>query len=695
MKRLLAAVLTVAVVLPTPGLPFYAALAHAAAPIAARPGAGAAGAQGAAGAAASAPASLAGAVPTLPAASLSGLSGLQTSLQTAIPAPFASLGAVHAPGALPSALAAPAAVGASGPAATAPAGESHAAPRTFATVAGEEAGALFDQSRTRSSAFEAIPLPAASAPEGPGLRSPAAPSAEPAPGVPAAPEPPKPESAKLPRSAWGLYWGHHVMTVFGVNFHVLSQPFLVKDALGFGTAAVGLTRNIHMGSMALVNLLPIGMLIDKTDYRVVYVATSLARAFLMGAIPMLFMSGALPFTVLALIVAANPLFQSVMIVADAAGRKSFVGKDPKLNKEVAAVFGKWDAVLGAIMPLAAGAAIGALVSTFGVGGYAMAYGVYAVLLLAAIPFYWLMVRDARFPENDRLGLGGFAVQSGRFLGALLWSVAAAALLLPKALLKGALALPRLLKDRGAKGSLADALDKNPATEGLAYILRNRVLRILTAVMALEVLLIDALPFVLIPSLVSEVLAGAPAAGLPAWAATAGGLMGVLFSIEYLGRFLPAMRLEGEKGDKIIEKSGHGRFYRRAALASLLFWALLLPVHATAGMFWPSLAIIAGVLFTVQYFHSPVSIVMEPVKRAQMDDDKLARIESAIFMTDVAFQSVGALALGLLLDLAGLTPALIATALFLTATAYLQYNVPKWIFPDGERPAKPAPPAPGA
>ena len=117
-----------------------------------------------------------------------------------------------------------------------------------------------------------------------------------------------------------------------------------------------------------------------------------------------------------------------------------------------------------------------------------------------------------------------------------------------------------------------------------------------------------------------------------------------------------------------------------------------------GAAWRSaLAIIAGVLFTVQYFHAPVGIVMEPVKRAQMDDDKLARIESAVFMIDVAFESVGALFLGLLLDFAGLAPALIATAVFLTITAVLQYNVPKWIFKDGNHPDKKpdAPPAPSS
>jgi hypothetical protein len=585
---------------------------------------------------------------------------------------------------------------------------------------------------------------------------------------------------------WGLFWGHHITTVFGVNFHVLSQSFLVKDALGMGTATMGLVRNIHMGSMALVNMLPIGYLIDKTDYRVVYVATSLARAALMAAIPLLFMAGGLHFTILAAIVAVNPIFQSTMIVADGAGRKSFLGKDETLNKDAAATLGKWDSIAGAIMPIIAGAAVGWMVTTVGLGGYAMAYGVYGALLIASIPFYWFMVRDPRFPENDRLGPKKFAVQTVTFLAALaasvihpitailtwayrsffkherpalpetswarlLWAgrealvALAGAVLFVPALLKALWGLPGLIKSAREKTggkSLADLFEAYKPTQGIAYILRNRTLKILTMVMALEVLLIDALPFVVIPSLITDALGKAPTAlSVPLWAAavpaglaalaavvravtkhkswwpagvlasvaatvaavsffpgilltqvaTAGGVMGLLFSVEYVGRFIPSARLEGEKGDAIIAKKGHGTFYRRAAFASLLFWALLAPAFLTTGMFWLNLAIVSGVLFGVQYFHTPVGIVMEPVKRAQMDDDKLARIESAVFMIDVAFESIGALMLGLLLDYAGLGPALIATASFLTLTAILQYKVPSWIFKDGNHPDKKTPP----
>ena len=793
LRRLIASVLIVALALLTPGGRFYEVCAQTIAAPAAR--AGVSGAVGALGAV-SAVRLDAGAIPlsaTLLPPSIGGALSTNAApaprLQSPVPAAAPNIPA-PAPHAAPASVRAAAAKTAF----VAPAGLSSErapaadAPRAFTTrTSGEEAAILFDHAAFRARALDDVPVSAASDQEAAkpsGLEKAQAPAESAAPVLPPAPA----AKAKLPRSLWGLFWGHHITTVFGVNFHILSLPFLVKDALGMGTAAMGLVRNIHMGSMAVVNLLPIGYLIDQTDYRVVFVATSLARALLMAAIPLLFMSGGLHFTVLAAIIAVNPIFQSVMIVADGAARKSFLGKDEKLNKDAAATLGKWDSVAGMLMPIVAGWAVGMMVTTLGLGGYAMAYGVYGALLLASIPFYWFMIRDARFPGNDRVGPFAFAAQVATFMGALLasmvhpltlvlnWSfrsffaherpefpathgaralwaarevlvALAGAALLPLALLKGLWSLPKAIRaarSGASRPSLPDILERFKQTQGLAFILRNRTLRILTGVMALEVLLIDALPFVLIPSLITDALGAAPTSLLlPLWAvaaaagaaalaagaravkllkswwpamglgavavavaavhffpsillvqvATAGGVMGLLFSVEYVGRFVPSARLEGEKGDAIIEKVGHGRFYRRAALASLLFWGLLAPVYLTAGMFWVNLAIIAGILFTVQFFHTPVGIVIEPVKRAEMDDDKLARIESSMFMVDVAFESIGALFLGLLLDFAGLAPALIATAAFLTLTALLQYNVPRWIFPDGNRPAKKTVPPP--
>jgi hypothetical protein len=93
-----------------------------------------------------------------------------------------------------------------------------------------------------------------------------------------------------------------------------------------------------------------------------------------------------------------------------------------------------------------------------------------------------------------------------------------------ALIKGLTALPKAIKAARAgagKASMADVLERYKPMEGVAFILRNRTLRILTGVMALEVLLIDALPFVLIPSLITDALGAAPTTLLlPLWAVAA-------------------------------------------------------------------------------------------------------------------------------------------------------------------------------
>ena len=628
--------------------------------------------------------------PTVPALSIAAPAATKWSAPAA---PTAAAPTAAAAAAVPAADAAPNDTGASASIHAAAARESSP------ELAAAEGGRRFDLSVARRGSALASPsaVAAAESERAPEALAPASAQApEPGKPEPAKPELPASGTRKLPRSLWGLFWGHHVMTVFGVNFHMVSQPFLVMNTLGMSAASLGLVRNVHMGGLALANVFPVGALIDNTDYRVVFAGTTIGRALLMGAIPLLFFAGSMPFTGLAVIVGLNAWFQNAMLVADAAATRAFLGRDEKIVKDGKAVLNKWDSVFGFAMPIAAGVGVGALVATVGAGGYALAYAAYAALLLASLPIYWRMVRDPRFPQNDKMGLGAFAWKTARFLASLILTA-----FKPFGSLWQAV---RVMSRRGPKGPekkaegpapkdawerLAAKMDGSETTQGLAVILRSRVLRILTGVMALEVMLIDALPFIILPAVIAAL--GAFPASLPAFLATEGGILGLLFGIEYLGRLIPSMRLEGEKGDKLLERKGHGSFYRKAAIASLAFWALLIPLYLTSGMFWLNLAIVAGVLFGVQLFHGAIPIVIEPVKRPLMDDDKLAKIEQAILAVDVAFESVGAILLGLTLDLFGLRAAAIAVAAFFTLTAFVQYKVPKWIFPDGNHPAKPAPP----
>ncbi len=506
---------------------------------------------------------------------------------------------------------------------------------------------------------------------------------------------PKSGKTKLPRSLWGLFLGHDILTVSGIELHMISQPFLVMDALKKSMAVMGFVRNVHMGSMSLVNLLPVGLLIDKTDFRVLFVSMALARAALMGAIPLLFMTGHLSFAVLVGIVAINPLFQSTMIVADGAARMSFLGKDEKLNKEAGAILGKWSSITGVAVPLAAGAIVAGLVSSFGLGGYALAYGVYAGLLLASVPFYWLMVRDTR--DHSEMGLAGFLSfvrGSASFLGAFLKAL----LLSPLSLFK---AIVRVARRGGArapaepglgwKERLARAFDGHEAAQGFSYILRNKVLSTLIGVGAVEAFLSDAMPMVVLPNFIKDVVGVGPHFALPVVGgllATAGGIFGLLLAAESFGRFLSSWRMEGDRGDRLIEKLGHGRFYRMAAVSSLLFWLTwAVPTLVAPHVFWAALGTMLFVQFGMQIFHGPVGIVMAPIVRREIDDTKLGRVESAFAMVDMLFSAGGALAAGLLLDWFSISTAMAIIAGAITLTAVLEWLVPRWIFPDGQRPAK--------
>ncbi|MDX6771219.1 MAG: hypothetical protein SF051_16940, partial [Elusimicrobiota bacterium] len=524
----------------------------------------------------------------------------------------------------------------------------------------------------------------------------AAPADGPAPALPPSRPEPKPAKVKLPRTVWGTVIGHGVLTVFGIELHVISQPFLVMETLGQSKTTMGIVRNVHSGAYSLTNLLPIGYLVDKTDFRALFIGTSLARALMMGAIPALWLTGNLTIAALLVIVALNPLFQTTMVVAERSAIMAAVGKDEKLNKEATAVLGKWEALAGMFMPLLAGWALGALVTHFGLGGYALAYGIYSAMLVAAVPLYWFMVRDPRDPKD--LGLEGFrrfGAETVKFLFAIVKTV----LLLPFTALRG---LWRFIRARRAAAPAADAApardwkealarwcDGHESTKGLGYILRNRTLAILMMIGAIEAFLMEALPMVVLPNYIVDVVGTAPT-GVPfigTLLATSGGILGLMFSAEYFGRFLSSWYMEGERGDRLIAKWGHGRFYRAAATSSLLIWLMwVVPTFVAAGSFWVSLLAVVGVMGVLQFFHAPIHIVMAPVKRAEIPDEMLGRVESSFDMIDLALAATGALIAGLMLDAMSITWAMGVIAAAVTLTAAFQWYAPRLLFPDGKRPA---------
>lgn len=492
---------------------------------------------------------------------------------------------------------------------------------------------------------------------------------------------------RLPRTVWGTIIGHGMLTVFGMELHVISQPFLVMETMGQSKTTMGLVRNVHSGAFSLANLLPVGFLIDKTDFRALFIGTSLARALLMAAIPALWMTGNLTIAALLVIVAINPLFQSTMVVAERAAIMAAVGQDEKMNKEATATLTKWESLAGLFMPLIAGWALGALVTHFGLGGYAMAYGIYAAMLVAAVPLYWFMVRDPRDPKDLGVdGLKRFTAESVKFLVAIVLGI----LSLPWRLLKG---LWRMIK-KGApavteaqapvsrKERLARWLDRHEATKGLAFVLRDKTLTLLMLVQAVESFLVEALPMVVLPNFIAEVLGPAPA-GVPFFGtllATSGGILGLMFSAEYLGRFISSWYMEGARGDRAIARFGGARIYRAAALSSLLVWGLWLTPTLAHGAFWVGLAAVVVSMGVMQLFHAPVGVIIAPLKRSRIPDPVLGRVESAFDMVSLAIASMGALLAGLVMDFTSIGWAMGLIAAAVTATAVFQWVVARRLYP---------------
>ena len=683
LKRAAAAVLSALLLLGAPGLRSYDAAAQVFR--------AAAGAEAASVRLALPVSPVLGAPAPLLAPSFAAFSPSAPAFAAAAPAASAAapIAAAGVPAAAPAALAAVAL-----PSAASLAAETKPRPETGPSDAAEAArGArFFDLAAAHSASDDALPVFAAAqdvqpAPKAVAELAPAsAPATAPAGG-----------KTKIPRSMWGLFWGHHIMTVTGIEVHGISQPFLVMETLKKSKAVMGFVRNVHMGSMSIVNLLPIGLLIDKTDFRTLFIGTSLARAALMGAIPLLFLAGHLSFAVLIAIVALNPLFQSTMIVADGAARMSFLGTDEKLNKEAGATLGKWDSLAGMIIPLAASFAVGGLVGAFGLGGYALSYAIYSGLLLASVPIYWFMVRDAR--DHSEMGMKGF-LSFLKGTASFLWALLKGILLSPVALARFAVGLFRARvpaaagEKLGWKEKLARVFDGHDATQGFSYILRNKTLSVLIAVGAVEGFLSDAMPMVVLPNFIKDVIGAGPQFHIPligGLLATAGGIFGLMLAAESVGRFLSSWRLEGDKGDRLIEKLGHGRFYKMAAVSSLLFWLMwLVPTVLAPHMFWVCLGTVMLVQFATQIFHGPVGIVMAPVVRNEIPDEKLGRVESAFGMVDMFFSAGGALLAGFLLDWFSISTAMAIIASAITLTALLEWKVPSWIFPDGRRPAKKIP-----
>lgn len=184
-------------------------------------------------------------------------------------------------------------------------------------------------------------------------------------------------------------------------------------------------------------------------------------------------------------------------------------------------------------------------------------------------------------------------------------------------------------------------------------------------------------------------------------------MGLMFGLANVGAYLAARWVSGPAGQARIQRLGHPFFYRAAAVGSLLFWAMMVPLFLTPPgsaaalpLFFASLGVFLGMQFFTTLLHRPLTIVMAQVQRAQIPDDRAGRVIQAFTMIDVGLMALGGLLVGLLIDQVAIGTAVLVLSIGVTVTAILQWLAPRWLGatnppgwePGGAAPSKAADPA---
>lgn len=526
-----------------------------------------------------------------------------------------------------------------------------------------------------------------------------------------------PGKITIPRSLKGLVIGHTIFIMFGIYMHISAQPYLVYGLTGSKTM-MGVVRNVHFGAYSASSFLPIGPTIDKTDFKTMFIWTSVARAALMGLIPILFFSGYMTFGVLLAIVALNPMFQSLMTNSDTASRDSFLGRDENVVREGTAFGAKVSAVSGLAIPAAAAWVVSQLVVAFGnPGGYAAAYAGYGLMLLLSIPIFMLMVRDPRYhdpsvkttPSKNPLNIFmplwtvlKIPYVAGRWLVGKIRTKLGKKNKGPSAEHEEALAAAKAREVPFQKGRpvrnfrerVARFFDKIEATQGVSVILRSDTLSLLVAISAIELFIADALMFVVIPNYIIDVIRPMASLGsvpiIGSMLTTPVGIMGLMLTAGAIGRYLGSRWASGPKGAQRIKKWGHGALYRAAGISGLTFWAMLIPTFfvapagaaGAAAMSIPLFAGSMGVLLLFQFALSmlatPLGISMAPVRRKQIPNDMVGKVSAAFTMVNVGLMALGALVIGILIDIVSIQTAIAIIATGITMTSILEWFAPGWL-----------------
>jgi MFS family permease len=199
--------------------------------------------------------------------------------------------------------------------------------------------------------------------------------------------------AKRNREFWKFLLGQGLLSL-GVNFHYTALPDLVA-AKPENSGRVSLNRTVNWTAQGLAGLTT-GPLVDRTPTSGMLVWTYLGRSLLLMSVPILFFNGYFGFAVFQLVIFGAGFLQSMGGTAASVAFARILGSDEKAYNRANAVYNLVLYLAGVVGPLVAGSFIAALNTRFGfLSGNALAYGVYALFLLAVAVLYRLFLRLPR------------------------------------------------------------------------------------------------------------------------------------------------------------------------------------------------------------------------------------------------------------------------------------------------------------
>ena len=319
------------------------------------------------------------------------------------------------------------------------------------------------------------------------------------------------------RAFWHYTFGQALVTL-GADFHYTALPDLVAPAKA-DAHKLGENRAVNWAAQA-VSSLSTGPLVDRRSLKPTLVWTHLGRAGLMALIPVLFATGHLGFAAFCLLIGLSGFLQAASQTAGSVAFNRILGEDEGYYNRANAISTVVAGVVGVVGPLLAGAFI-AWAGTFFAAplmGNALAYGVYAVLLLMTGVGYGLFLnlprdevlqarRDllAKLKDSELGGVRIRGVSAIREKGRTVLLVES-----PDEPARVSARLPA----EWAGYEVRAAPARNPVREliqGFKLAFSHRFLRLYMLLSALSMVVGDSLTFVVLPRYLADVLHAGPGA----------------------------------------------------------------------------------------------------------------------------------------------------------------------------------------